>query len=128
MNEPVDTTIASILRDAATRAPDRVAVVAGAAALDRDGWLRTGDLVSMDERGYLRVTGRLKEMIVTGGVSVYPVEIEAVIGEHPAVANVAVIGMPDARWGESVVAVMQLRDGADPDVAPVEPAELGGVR
>ena len=74
----------------------------------------------MDERGYLRVTGRLKDMIVTGGVNVYPVEIEAVIGEHPAVADVAVIGVPDARWGESVVAVMQLRDGADPDVAPIE--------
>jgi fatty-acyl-CoA synthase len=91
-----------------------------AAAVDSGGWLHTGDLVSMDERGYLRVTGRLKDMIVTGGVNVYPVEIEAVIGSHPSVANVAVVGMPDSRWGEAVVAVIALRAGADRDVASIE--------
>jgi fatty-acyl-CoA synthase len=91
-----------------------------AAAIDSGGWLHTGDLVSMDERGYLRVTGRLKDMIVTGGVNVYPVEIETVIGAHPNVAQVAVIGMPDPRWGEAVVAVIQLRPDTDPEVAPIE--------
>jgi acyl-CoA synthetase (AMP-forming)/AMP-acid ligase II len=60
----------------------------------------------MDDRGYLRVTGRLKDMIVTGGVNVYPAEIEAVIAEHPGVAGVAVIGVPHDRWGEAVVAVV----------------------
>lgn len=90
-----------------------------AAAIAPNGWLRTGDLVSMDERGYVRVTGRLKDMIVTGGVNVYPVEVEAVIGEHPSVAQVAVIGMPDPRWGEAVVAVVQLRTAAE-EVAPIE--------
>ena len=79
-----------------------------AAAIDPDGWLHTGDLVTMDERGYLRVSGRLKEMIVTGGVNVYPAEIEAVIGQHPTVAEVAVIAVPHARWGEAVVAVVDL--------------------
>jgi fatty-acyl-CoA synthase len=78
-----------------------------AAAIDADGWLHTGDLVTMDERGYLRVAGRLKDMIVTGGISVYPAEIEAVIGEHPSVAEVAVIPLPHARWGEAVVAVVR---------------------
>jgi fatty-acyl-CoA synthase len=91
-----------------------------AAAIDPDGWLHTGDLVSMDERGYLRVAGRLKDMIVTGGVNVFPVEIEAVISEHPNVAQVAVVGVPDSRWGEAVVAVIALQPGADADVAPIE--------
>jgi fatty-acyl-CoA synthase len=91
-----------------------------AAAIDSGGWLHTGDLVTMDERGYLRVAGRLKEMIVTGGVNVYPVEVEGVIGAHPSVTHVAVVGVPDARWGEAVVAVVQLQSGADPDLAPIE--------
>lgn len=80
---------------------------ATADAIDDDGWLRTGDLATMDERGYLRITGRLKEMIVTGGINVYPAEIEAAIGAHPAVAAVAVLGLPDQRWGEAVVAVVR---------------------
>ncbi len=91
-----------------------------AAAIDSDGWLHTGDLVSADARGYLRVTGRLKEMIVTGGVNVYPSEVEMVIGAHPEVARVAVIGVPDARWGEAVVAVVTLLPGLDPDLAGLE--------
>lgn len=83
-----------------------------AAVIEADGWLHTGDLVAMDERGYLRVAGRLKDMIVTGGVNVYPAEIEAVIAEHPAVAAVAVIGLPHPRWGEAVVAVVRPAPGA----------------
>jgi len=86
-----------------------------AAAIEPDGWLHTGDLFTMDERGYLRITGRLKDMIVTGGVNVFPAEVEAAIAAHPTVADVAVIGLPDRRWGEAVVAVVRLADGAHPD-------------
>jgi fatty-acyl-CoA synthase len=91
-----------------------------AATIDPDGWLHTGDLVTMDGRGYLRVTGRLREMIVTGGINVYPSEIEAVIRQHPAVADVAVIGVPDARWGEAVVAVVRRSSGADVDAQALD--------
>ena len=74
----------------------------------------------MDERGYLTITGRLKEMIVTGGVNVYPSEIEAVLAEHPAVAQVAVLGVPDARWGEAVVAVVRCAPGCVADAKALE--------
>jgi fatty-acyl-CoA synthase len=75
-----------------------------AAAIDADGWLHTGDLARMDHRGYCRIAGRLKEMIIRGGENVYPPEIEHVLFGHPAVANVAVLGVPDPRWGEQVAA------------------------
>lgn len=88
-------------------------------ALSGDGWLRTGDLVTMDARGYLRIAGRVKEMIVTGGVNVFPVEVEAVLCEHPDVSMAAVIGIPDHKWGERVVAVVRPVPGAHPD-----PSEL----
>jgi len=78
-----------------------------ASTIDEDGWLHTGDLATMDARGYLKITGRLKEMIVTGGINVSPAEIEAAIAAHPSVVEVAVIGMPDRRWGEAVVAVVR---------------------
>jgi fatty-acyl-CoA synthase len=81
------------------------------ATIDADGWLHTGDLATKDSRGYLRITGRLKEMIVSGGINVYPVEVEAAIATHPSVATVAVVGMPDPRWGESVVAVVLPKEG-----------------
>ena len=77
-----------------------------AAAIGPGGWLRTGDLVTMDDRGYLRMTGRLKEMIVSGGENIFPVEIEAALLEHPDVAQAAVVGVPDQRWGEAAVAVI----------------------
>jgi fatty-acyl-CoA synthase len=93
---------------------------ATAAAVDADGWLRTGDLATMDERGYLRITGRLKDMIVTGGVNVYPAEIEAAIGAHPDVAEVAIVGVPDARWGEAVVAVVRAASDARPEEAELD--------
>ncbi|EME23575.1 AMP-binding protein [Rhodococcus triatomae] len=85
-----------------------------------DGFLRTGDAGHLDENGYLFVTDRVKDMIITGGENVYPVEVESVLAEHPAVAEVAVVGMPDARWGESVTAVVRLVDAEN---APTE-AEL----
>jgi fatty-acyl-CoA synthase len=89
------------------------------AAIDSDGWLHTGDLGSMDERGYCRIAGRIKEMIIRGGENIYPREIEAVLLNHPAVAEVAVVGVADRFWGEVVGAV--IRTAAD---APPTEAEL----
>jgi fatty-acyl-CoA synthase len=85
-----------------------------------DGWLRTGDVVTADGRGYLRIVGRLKDLVVTGAQNVYPAEVEAVLHEHPAVGNVAVIGLPDERWGECVTAVITPAPGADVDQAELE--------
>jgi len=93
---------------------------ATANAIDRDGWLHTGDIGSMDAKGYLRVQGRLKDMIIRGGENIYPREIEDVLFAHRAVANVAVVGLPDAEWGEIVAAFVQLR----PAGHGTEPTEL----
>ncbi|MEI4743138.1 long-chain-fatty-acid--CoA ligase [Rhodococcus erythropolis] len=79
----------------------------------QDGFLRTGDAGHLDDEGYLFVTDRLKDMIITGGENVYPIEVESILAEHPSVAEVAVVGVPDKRWGESVTAVVKLVDGAD---------------
>ncbi|WP_084670888.1 AMP-binding protein [Sporichthya polymorpha] len=86
-----------------------------AATLDADGWLRTGDLGVMDPRGYCQVTGRLKDMIIRGGENIYPREIEDRLVEHPAISEVAVIGVPDERMGEEVAAVVRLAPGTEPD-------------
>jgi acyl-CoA synthetase (AMP-forming)/AMP-acid ligase II len=80
---------------------------ATAAAVDADGWLHTGDLGSMDERGYLRIAGRLKEMIIRGGENIYPREIEEVLIAHPAVADASVLGIPDGYYGEVVGAAIR---------------------
>jgi acyl-CoA synthetase (AMP-forming)/AMP-acid ligase II len=85
---------------------------ATASTIDADGWLHMGDLGTMDERGFLRVTGRLKDMIIRGGLNIYPREIEELLSAHPAVADVAVVGVPDETWGEQIAAVVQLRKGA----------------
>jgi len=89
---------------------------ATAAAVDADGWLHTGDLGSMDERGYLRIAGRLKEMIIRGGENIYPREIEEVLIGHPAVADASVLGVPDDYYGEVVGAAIR----------PAPPREKGG--
>ncbi|MFC0540910.1 AMP-binding protein [Kutzneria chonburiensis] len=82
-----------------------------------EGWLRTGDVGRLDSGGYVYIVDRVKDMIITGGENVYSPEVERVLAEHPAVADVAVIGVPDDRWGESVKAVVQAADGQslDPD-------------
>jgi long-chain acyl-CoA synthetase len=85
-----------------------------AAALTPDGWLRTGDGGYVDDDGYLFLTDRIKDMIVTGGENVYPVEVEEALSNHPGVAEVAVIGVPDERWGEAVKAVVVIRPDAPP--------------
>ena len=73
---------------------------ATAEAIDADGWLHTGDIGTMDERGYIKITDRKKDMFIVGGFNAYPAEIENMINAHPAVGSVAVIGVPDARMGE----------------------------
>jgi fatty-acyl-CoA synthase len=85
---------------------------ATARAIDADGYVHTGDLGTLDERGYLRVTGRLKELIIRGGENISPVEIEAVLVGHDAILEASVVGLPDDRWGEVVAAVIRLTDGA----------------
>jgi fatty-acyl-CoA synthase len=82
-----------------------------AAAL-KDGWLRTGDIAVRDEDGFFYIVDRKKDMIVSGGFNVFPREIEDVLTGHPAVSNVAVIGVPDAKWGEAVTALVVARPGA----------------
>jgi fatty-acyl-CoA synthase len=89
-------------------------------AVDAAGWLRSGDLGCMDGEGYLRITGRLKEMIVRGGENVYPAEIERVIFDHPKVAQVAVLGVPDEFYGEQVVAWIQLHPGERASVDEIQ--------
>ena len=86
---------------------------ATADAIDSDGWLHTGDLATVDEDGYYKITGRLKDMIIRGGENIYPREIEEFLYTHPDVADVQVIGVPDQRFGEEVMAWVMLRAGAD---------------
>jgi long-chain acyl-CoA synthetase len=91
------------------RRPDETAKVL------RDGWLRTGDIATMDEDGYFQIVDRKKDMILVSGFNVYPNEVEAVLAEHPGVAEVCVLGTPDALCGEAVVAFIVRRD---PDLTP----------
>jgi len=88
---------------------------ASAAAIDGDGWLHTGDLGTMDARGYLKITGRVKEMIIRGGENLFPVEIENAIQEHEDVAEIAVVGVADAKMGENVACFMRSGTGNKPD-------------
>jgi len=93
---------------------------ATARAIDADGWLHTGDLATMDGRGYFTITGRLKDMIIRGGENIYPREIEDTLFSHPKVAEAAVVGVRDPTWGEQVAAVIRPADPA----APPTSAEL----
>jgi len=87
--------------------------------LDADGFFRTGDVGKVDEDGYLFITDRAKDMIVSGGVNIYPAEIEAAIIRHPAVQDVAVIGVPDEEFGEQVKAFCELKPGRAADAAEI---------
>lgn len=88
---------------------------ATAQTIDADGWLHTGDVGVMDERGYVTITGRLKDLIIRGGENIYPSEIEAAVAGHPGVAQAVVLGVPDPDWGEQVAAVIR---PADPERPP----------
>lgn len=87
--------------------------VATAEAIDADGWLHTGDIGTIDARGYLKITDRKKDMFISGGFNVYPAEIEAVLAKHPAIAQAAVIGIPDERMGEQGKAFVVPRAGCE---------------
>jgi acyl-CoA synthetase (AMP-forming)/AMP-acid ligase II len=88
---------------------------ATANAITEDGWFRTGDIGRIDADGYLYVEDRLKDMIISGGENIYSIEVERVLAEHPAVTEVAVIGVPDDTWGEVVKAVVALESPATPE-------------
>ena len=89
---------------------------ATAAAIDSEGWFHTGDIGYLDEDGFLYIADRLKDMVITGGENVYPAEVESVLYEHPSIAEIAVIGLPDEQWGEAVVAVVALKQDATLDL------------
>jgi fatty-acyl-CoA synthase len=88
-----------------------------AEAIDEDGWMHTGDLATMDEQGYLNIVGRIKDMVIRGGENVYPREIEEFLYTHPDIVDAQVIGVPDERYGEELMAWIQLRPGAEPITA-----------
>jgi acyl-CoA synthetase (AMP-forming)/AMP-acid ligase II len=77
-----------------------------------DGWLHTGDVGLIDERGYLFLKDRIRDVIITGGFNIYPTDVENVLSQHQAVYECAVFGMPDEKWGEAVHAAVQLHPGA----------------
>ncbi len=91
-----------------------------AEAIDDEGWMHTGDLATMDDDGYINIVGRIKDMIIRGGENVYPREIEEYLYRHPDVVEVQVIGVPDARYGEEIMAWVQLRDGAALDADDIK--------
>ncbi|MBW2725762.1 MAG: AMP-binding protein, partial [Deltaproteobacteria bacterium] len=93
---------------------------ATAATIDAAGWLHTGDLGTMDTRGYCKIVGRIKDMIIRGGENIYPREIEEVLFAHSAVGDVAVVGVPDEKWGEQVVAFVRLAPGAAADAEELQ--------
>ena len=86
---------------------------ATAETIDANGWLHTGDLGTISAHGYVRITGRVKEMIIRGGENLFPAEIESAMLEHPALAEVAVAGVPDEKWGEIPVCFLRLAEGAE---------------
>ncbi|WP_079530019.1 AMP-binding protein [Halobacillus hunanensis] len=86
---------------------------ATAAAIDQDGWLHTGDIAVMDAEGYVQITGRMKDMIIRGGENIYPREIEEFLYQYPDVLDVQVIGVPDQKYGEEIMAFIITKDGAE---------------
>ncbi|MDZ7781850.1 MAG: AMP-binding protein [Halioglobus sp.] len=86
---------------------------ATADAIDPDGWFHSGDVGYLDEDGFLFICDRLKDMVISGGENVYPAEVESVLYKHEAISEVAVIGLPDEKWGEAVTAVVALHEGRE---------------
>jgi fatty-acyl-CoA synthase len=84
---------------------------ATASAIDRAGWMHTGDLATVDEEGYAKIVGRLKDMVIRGGENVYPREVEEFLYSHPKISDVQVVGVPDAKYGEELMAWVILREG-----------------
>ncbi|GGT04826.1 MULTISPECIES: AMP-binding protein [Streptomyces] len=97
-----------------------------AEAVDAAGWMHTGDLAVMDEDGYLAITGRIKDMVIRGGENVYPREVEEFLHTHPDVLDVQVIGVPDAKYGEELMAWVRMREGAEPLTAEAVRAYCDG--
>lgn len=97
-----------------------------AEAVDTDGWMHTGDLGVMDDEGYVRITGRIKDMVIRGGENIYPREIEEFLYSHPAVADVQVIGVPDEKYGEELMAWIIMDEDAEGN--PVTPLTADDVR
>ena len=97
-----------------------------AEAIDADGWMHTGDLAVMDDDGYLNIVGRIKDMIIRGGENVYPREIEEFLYGHPDIVDVQVIGVPDERYGEEIMAWVRLRDGRHARPSTTSPAFCRG--
>ena len=83
-----------------------------AEAIDGDRWMHTGDLAVMDDEGYLSITGRIKDMVIRGGENIYPREIEEFLYTHPDVVDAQVIGVPDEKYGEELMAWLRMREGA----------------
>ncbi|MDA3040965.1 MAG: AMP-binding protein [Actinomycetota bacterium] len=98
-----------------------------AEAIDSDGWMHTGDLATMDDEGYVNIVGRIKDMIIRGGENVYPREVEEFLYGHPRIRDVQVIGVPDRRYGEEVMAWVQTEDGADLTVEEVREFAAGKI-
>ncbi len=87
--------------------------------IDGDGWMHTGDLAALDDEGYCKIVGRVKDMIIRGGENVYPREVEEFLYRHPKIREVAVVGVPDRKYGEEVCAVIQLHDGVRADAEEI---------
>jgi len=85
---------------------------ATAQAIDENGWLHTGDIAICDEKGYYKITGRIKDMIIRGGENIYPKEIEEFLYTHPMITDVQVVGVPSREYGEEVMAYIILKEGA----------------
>ena len=86
----------------------------------KDGWLHTGDLARRDAEGYHTIVGRVKDVIISGGENIYPAEVEAILGLHPAVAEIALIGVPDAKWGQTPLAIVVPRPGQQPTLEDLQ--------
>lgn len=94
--------------------------VAGSESVFSNGWYRSGDIAQRDEEGFIFIVGRERDIVISGGLNIYPVEIETILHRHPAVREVAVFGIPDELWGEAVVAVVVLRDGERSDADEIK--------